>query len=550
MAIAEILKGSGWSLAIGTATRQSGTASPDFYGIYNGEDLGNPGRGVVAAVATAEGAWEAAQIAVNGFAEGYFGAGDSLSPARAAARSLTSINSWLHSQSAAAHSGQGLQTSLSAVLFTGRRISVLHVGDCRVYSCRDGDVNPLTPDGFRSEGTRLLGAAESLHIERIEADVQQGERFILLSAGAADCIRATGNLAPLAAAGDAQQVVDDIIAFMSEVLPSHTLSVMVIDIIDLPQLAYDDVSARFADLPIGKAPKEGDLLDGFRIGRTINRGRYTLLKRARDEVNGTDVVLKFPLPSMLTDQVFRAGFLREAWIGTTIRSECVARYLDIPRSRQSCLYLAMPFYKGETLEKRLLRPPRMPLAEGCGIALMLCGAVTELAKHGVVHRDIKPENVMLVDNGNVILLDLGLAYLAGIDDPEEDRLGGTTRYMAPELFSGIAPNARSEVFALGVTIYRMFARGKFPFGQGERVPLKRLRPDLPAWLGQCLKCAIANAPGDRFADAEAFAAALHNGLVRGDMRPGGLRWRINPIRLWQAATLLLAISTVYFWLAR
>jgi hypothetical protein len=550
METAEILKSSSWSLAIGTASRHAGTASPDFYGVYNGEALGSPGRGIVAAVATADGAWEAAQIAVNGFAEGYFGAGETLSPARAAARSLTSINSWLHSQSKGGRNGRGFLASISAILFAGRRISILHVGDCRIYSVRGGEVHPLTPDRFRSEARRLLGSDEALQIERIETDVQQGDRFILLSAGATDCVDASANLAALAAEADPEAMAKAIDAFAAEVFPNHAASVVVIDLLELPRLAYDDVSARFVDLPIKKPPQEGEMLDGFRIGRTINRGRYTLLKRAHDETNGADVVLKFPLPSMLTDQVFRAGFLREAWVGTTIRSECVARYLDIPRSRQTCLYLAMPFYKGETLENRLLRPPRMPLAEGCGIALKLCTAVTELAKHGIIHRDIKPENVMLVADGNVILLDLGLAYLTGIDDPEEDRLGGTTRYMAPEMFSGTAPDARTEVFALGVTIYRMFARGKFPFGQGERVPLKRLRPDLPAWLGLSLKTAIATNPADRFSDAESFAASIHNGLVRGDMRPGGLRLRLNPIRLWQATTVLFALSTLYLLLLR
>jgi hypothetical protein len=542
------LSGSGWSLAIGTAERHAGPASPDFYGVYSGEALGSPGRGVVAAVGTAAGAWEAAQIAVNGFAEGYFGAGETLSPGRAAARSLASINSWLHSQSKSGRDGLRYLSSISAILFSGRRITILHVGDCRIYSCHKGEILPLTPERFRSEGKRLLGSDEALQIERTETDVQQGDRFILLSAGASDCFDASANFASLAFNGTPEATAKAIETFTADVFPDHTASVVVIDLLELPRLAYDDVSARFGDLPIRKPPQEGDLLDGFRIGRTINRGRYTLLKRARDETNGSDVVLKFPLPSMLTDQVFRAGFLREAWIGTTIRSECVARYLDIPRDRQSCLYLVMPFYKGETLEKRLARPPRVSLAEGCGIGLKLCTAVTELEKHGVIHRDIKPENVMLVDDGNVILLDLGLAYLTGIDDPDEDRLGGTTRYMAPEMFSGMPPNARTEVFALGVTIYRMFARGTFPFGQGERVPLKRLRPDLPAWLGQCLKKAMASAPEERFADAGNFAAALHNGLVRGDMRPGGLRFRINPVRFWQAATLLFAISTLYLWL--
>lgn len=541
---ASILNGGGWTLAIGAAAQHSGAASPDFHGIYNGAALGSPGRGVVAAVATSSGAWEAAQIAVNGFAEGYFGAGETLSPARAAARSLSSINGWLHSQSKGCPEGRGFLTSFSAILFAGRRISIVHVGDCRIYSLRDGEIHPLTPERFRSEGKRLLGADVALHIERIETDVQRGDRFILLSAGAADCLDAGASLAELAVTDEPEATARYIGGVLSSISGKLTTSIVVVDLVELPQLAYDDVASRFADLPIRSAPQEGELLDGFRIGRTINRGRYTLLKRARDDLGNTDVVLKFPLPSMLTDQIFRAGFLREAWVGTSIRSDCIARYLDIPRSRQSCLYLAMPFYKGETLEKRLDHPPRVSLAEGCGVALKLCSAVTELAKHGVVHRDIKPENIMLLTDGNVLLLDLGLAYLTGIDDPDEDRLGGTTRYMAPEMFSGTAPNARTEVFALGVTTYRMFARGKFPFGQREKIPLSRLRTDLPVWLGQVLKKAISSDPAERFADAEALAAALQNGLVRGDMQPAGSR-RLSPLRLWQAAALFFAISTLF-----
>lgn len=69
-------------------------------------------------------------------------------------------------------------------------------------------------------------------------------------------------------------------------------------------------------------------------------------------------------------------------------------------------------------------------------------------------------------------------------------MGGTTRYMAPELFRKRPADQRSEVFSLGVTIYRLFSGGPFPFGRRETVPLQRLRPDLPTWPGQCLMSAI------------------------------------------------------------
>lgn len=543
---AGLLKGSGWSLSIGTATRQTGSPSPDFYAIYNGEALGNRTRGVVAAMASSAHAWEAAQIAMNGFAEGYYGAGETVSSWRAAARALTSINAWLYGQSRGCAPGREFVASFSAILFGGRRIDVVHVGHCHVFYLRDGHLVPLVNDRLRT-GTEtklpLLGSDEAVRIDHVDVEVQAGDRFVLVSAAAAERLNGADALAALSSGANSE----DSARLLEQTLPAsvRTAAIVVIDVVEPPGLSYDEVAARFAALPIRRPPRQDDIVDGFRIGKTINRGRYTLLKRARDETTNRDVVLKFPLLSMLADQVFRAGFLREAWVGTTIRADCVARYIDVPPERQSCLYLVMPFYRGETLEVRIAHSPRVSLAEGIGITLKLCTGVAELAKHDVVHRDIKPENVMLVNDGNVLLLDLGLAYLTGVDDPDEDRLGGTTRYMAPELFSGTPPNARTEVFALGVTTYRLFARGKFPFGQGEKTPLSRMRPDLPAWLGHCLKRAIATNPAERFADAEAFAAALQNGLVRGDMKPSGLGFRINPLHVWQVAAVFFALSTLY-----
>ena len=104
--------------------------------------------------------------------------------------------------------------------------------------------------------------------------------------------------------------------------------------------------------------------DGFAVGRTIYRGRYTLLKRAHDTVENRDVVLKLPLPAMAQDPVFNAGFLREAWIGSQMRSRWSVDYLDLPKDRRSCLYLVMPYYRGVTLEERLKTTPPVALTEG------------------------------------------------------------------------------------------------------------------------------------------------------------------------------------------
>jgi serine/threonine protein kinase len=248
---------------------------------------------------------------------------------------------------------------------------------------------------------------------------------------------------------------------------------------------------------------------------------------------------------MLHDEVFRAGFLREAWVGATVHSPRIASYIEVAPERRSSLYLVLPYYRGETFEARLSRTDPIGYLEGVGLALRLCAAVQDLALQ-IVHRDLKPENILLLPGGEIKLLDLGLAYLPGVDEPGDDRLGGTTRYMAPELFRKQPADQRSEVFSLGVTVYRLFSGGPFPFGQRETIPLQRLRPDLPAWLGQCLIGAMEKNPEKRFKDASEFARALENGLSQGAMRPLGTlspqhRW-IDPLRLWQGLALLFAAA--------
>jgi Protein kinase domain/Protein phosphatase 2C len=555
------LNASGWTLAVGASSSASATSEgADVYVVHKGEAsdrkaLDRPGRGIIAAVARGIGAGprarEAAHIALHGLLEGYFGAAATLGPGRAAALALGSANAWMFGQSRA-DPGHPMAASLTALIFVGRRVRIVHVGDGRVYRRRGSQLTPLTSDHVHpaADGTglptRSVGGDAELQMDYLEDACESADRYFILSKGGFASTPSARLADMLTATPTADEAAGLIVASIPDTTGASAATAIVIDVLKAPDWSFDEMAAAFLRLPIRGAPRDGENWDGFLLGRTLYRSRYTTLKLARDTIGDKDVVLKIPLPSMLHDEVFRAGFLREAWVGATVHSPRIASYIEVAPERRSSLYLVLPYYRGETLETRLSRTDPIGYLEGVGLALRLCAAVQDLAALQIVHRDLKPENILLLPGGEIKLLDLGLAYLPGVDEPDDDRLGGTTRYMAPELFRKQPADQRSEVFSLGVTVYRLFSGGPFPFGQRETIPLQRHRPDLPAWLGQCLIGAMEKNPEKRFKDASEFARALENGLSEGAMRPLGTlppqhRW-VDPLRLWQGLALLFAAA--------
>jgi hypothetical protein len=540
----------GWELKAGFAARVASSLSRHFYALYAGEHFGAPERGLLAAMASAHPASpeaapfarDAAQLLVQSFAEGFFSARRTHSPRRAVVHALAPINRWLAAQ---AITQPLTPVSLTALNFQQTALGIIHIGACQLYRHRAGDFLSLTGvdawhDREISRPAHAIGAGGELVINYLEETPEPGDRFIIL-AGFAHLGPEPIHAAAEAAGEGADAFARALMALLDD--RSEDAAAIVIDITATPPLTP---ASDLATLPLRPVPAEGALWDGFRVGKTIYRGRYTILKAAHDTINNRDVVLKIPLKSMLTDEVFAAGFVREAWIGATVRGTAVARYIDIPAERRNSLYLVLPHYQGETLEARLHRTPPVSLPEGMGIALQLCEAISDLAALQIIHRDIKPDNILLLPGSELRLLDLGLAYLPGIDTQEAARPGGTIRYMAPELLRGQPAGPRSEVYALAVTLYRMFAGGAFPFGQREARALARVRPDLPSWLGAALSRALSPAPDARFADAAAFAAALQLGLTTApeDQPPARLPWRPSALQAWQAAAIIFAATTL------
>jgi hypothetical protein len=369
----------GWQLKTGFAARVDSSLSRHFYALYAGEHFGAPARGLLAAMASAHPAnaeaapfaRDAAQLLVQSFAEGFFSARRTHSPRRAVIHALAPINRWLAAQ---AITQPLTPVSLTALNFQQAGLGVIHIGACQLYRHRAGNFLSLTGvDAWHGRDAgrpaHAIGAGGELVVDYLEEIPEPGDRFIIL-AGFSHLGPEPVHAAAAAAGQGAHEFAAALLALLGD--PKADAAAIVIDIAATPPL---QPASDLATLPIRPVPAESALWDGFRVGKTIYRGRYTILKAAYDTIHNRDVVLKIPLKSMLTDEIFAAGFVREAWIGATVRGTAVARYIDIPAERRNSLYLVLPYYEGETLQARLNRGPPVSLPEGIGIALLLCEAI-------------------------------------------------------------------------------------------------------------------------------------------------------------------------------
>ena len=258
----------------------------------------------------------------------------------------------------------------------------------------------------------------------------------------------------------------------------------------------------------------------------ISDGRYSRLFGAQDEVEGGEVALKFPKPQVAAVATHHAAFVREAWVGAHVHSPWVAQILELPPGRQSCLYTVMPLYEGELLETRLARRPAIGLEEGRAIAIGLARGAAALHRAGVIHRDIKPDNVILESGGSLKLVDLGVVRVPGWEDFPPENIPGTAAYMAPEMFKGEAGDEATDIYALGVTMFRAFT-GEFPYGNPDADQPARAATGRRTWPRCAPTCPRGSAPfsGRAIAARSQPAVSRCDGIRRRDGGGAGPRAR-------------------------
>jgi eukaryotic-like serine/threonine-protein kinase len=291
-------------------------------------------------------------------------------------------------------------------------------------------------------------------------------------------------------------------------------------------------------------------VDGFHLGECIHSGAQARIFR----VIGADVafptVMKVPRIGPDEPSENLISFETEASILPALSGPHVPRFVaagDLAKTP----YLVVEWIDGETVETMLKRRP-LPPAEVARVGAAIADAVHGVHVQDAIHLDLKPDNVIVKSNGEVVLVDFGLAHHARYPDllAEEKRFAaGSAPYVSPEQVLGTRSDMRSDIFALGVVLYEM-ATGKLPFGVPETmaglrdrlwldpVPPRVYSPGTPPWLQEIILRCVEPRADDRYQSAAHVAFDLRNpeqvGLTQRAFKSGRAALVGQARRWWRA----------------
>jgi hypothetical protein len=297
-------------------------------------------------------------------------------------------------------------------------------------------------------------------------------------------------------------------------------------------LTHHDSSHGFLEKPVWAAAPElilephemtaslvGRQIGAYRVLREVGRGGMGVVYAARDERLGRTVALKALPPEYTADRRHRDRLAREARAAAAFTHEAIATVYAL-EDIDGELFIASELVDGETLRVELGRGPT-PVDRLLPTLMAIASGLSAAHAHDIVHRDLKPENIIRRTDGQIKILDFGLARITGRQSTvtrltEPGTTPGTPGYMAPEQLSGAEADARTDLFAFGVLAWEL-ATGEHPFGSNPALMLARMMEGRPATLSRqlpipalepiirrCLKVA----PGDRYPSADAVLEDL------------------------------------------
>lgn len=512
----------------------------------------------------------ASAAAVRGFLDDYYCSSEAWSVRRAAQCVLEASNSWLHAQTQRGDGrfdkDRGYVCTFSALVFKGREVHLLHVGDTRVYRLHPGALEQLSEDHRVRVGAtetylgRALGVGPRIEIDYACWGAEAGEVYLLATDGVYEHLDAAAVHAALAAHGDDLQATAR--ALVQQALdrgsPDNlTLQLVRVDALPEPQAHQLPGQRQGLALPPALRPRMS--FEGYTVVRELHISARSHVLLALDEASGRQMVLKVPSVDQRDNAAYLDRFVLEEWVARRVDSPHVLKAFVTDRPRQH-LFVALEYIEGQTLTQWMTDHPKPSLDRVRRIVLQIAKGLQALHRKEMLHQDLRPANVMVDRLGTVTLIDLGSVHVAGLSEGTGDAgaqaLVGELQYAAPEYFIGNGGSAASDLFSLAVLSYQMLT-GQLPYGlQVTRVrgprelhrlqyePARTHRPDLPAWLDEVLRKALHPQATKR---QEALSEFLHDLSTPGPQFMGRTKAPLlerHPLAFWRALALLTSLSTL------
>ncbi len=261
----------------------------------------------------------------------------------------------------------------------------------------------------------------------------------------------------------------------------------------------------------------------YQVQDRIGTGGMATVYRGLDEVLGRTVAIKTMLPQYANDPSFAARFKQEAQAAAALQSPYIVSVYDWGKDADT-YYIVMEYLRGTDLKTGIRKHGALDCKKVAQIGSQIAQALSVAHKHDIIHRDIKPQNIMVQPDGNIKVMDFGIARAKNSHLTQDNSVLGTAHYVSPEQTQGKELGPTTDIYSLGIVMYEA-ATGQVPF-QGDdaiSVALKQVneQPKPPSQLNPnvdpqleaiILKCMQKN-PTDRFQTADELSRTLRDYLA-------------------------------------
>ena len=469
----------------------------------------------------------------------------SWAPQKALAEFTRLVNHRLYQDSLIRYGSPEMISTVSVAVIEGDKLYGLNVGDSRVYLSRAGQLRQLSHDHVRKEPgmrhvlDRAVGAAPEIEPHFFEVDLLDGDIALLCSDGISNVLDDETLGSKLRARWAARALVSSARAKVTtESLDD--MSAVVLDIAETGKLK----TVSKLPLEIPASLRKGEVVDGFTLMKPFQHSDRAWLA-TRD---GQRFVLKFaPLEALENEEVLNQ-FVKETWNATRLpASEFFAKAFLPDNATVRCY--AMEFVEAPSL-RTLLRSRPLAVDEAIALGKFLLNASQHLLRFDLVHGDVKPENVLVLNSYATITFKL-VDFGSTSEVFSVTSRAGTASYLAPERFREAPVSERTEIYAIGVTLFEALTR-TLPFGEIERFQtphfhevktVSRLNPNVPPWLESVLLRAISPDPERRYQNhSEMLFEFEHPERVQPFHRWNGAFLERNPVAFYRAMCLLLVAT--------